>query len=100
MFLTVEKEVRLAHALHPDRPLYVVQADLRDFYPSLSHDLVLEVLKWLGVTERWLSFFRKFLAVRARRGKDVRQVRRGLLLEHLLADVFADCVLFVLDLHV
>src|SRR5262249_11515741 len=49
LLLTVEREVRFARALHPDRPLYVSQADLRDFYPSLSHELILEVLARLGV---------------------------------------------------
>src|SRR4051795_7081325 len=40
--------------------LYVVEIDLRDFYSSLSHELILEVLRRLGVPERWCAFFGKF----------------------------------------
>jgi hypothetical protein len=100
LFLGVEREVRFARALNPDRPLFVVQADLRDYYPSLSHELVLEVLRHLGVPPRWLAFFGKFLAPRVRYRGQARQVRRGLPLDHALADLFAECVLWLLDLHV
>jgi hypothetical protein len=99
LLLTVEKEIRFAQAAYPDRPLYVVQADLRDYYPSLSHELILEVLRQLGVPQRWLSFFSKFLEPRVRYRGQTREIRRGLPLDHLLADLFGECVLWVLDLH-
>jgi hypothetical protein len=99
LLLALEREIRLARALHPDQPLYVVQADLRDFYPSLSHDLILEVLRQLGVPERWRSFFGKFLTPRVRYRGQTRPIRHGLPLDHVLTDLFGECVLWVLDLH-
>ena len=54
----------------------------------------------MGVPERWLAFFGKFLKPRARYRGRTGPPRRGLLLEHALADVFAECVLWLLDLHV
>ncbi len=100
LLLTVEKEIRFAQAAYPDRPLFVAQADLRDYYPSLSHELILEVLRRLGVPERWRSFFGKFLRLRVRYRGETRPLRHGLPLDHALTDLFGDCVLWVLDLHV
>jgi hypothetical protein len=100
LLLTVEQEIRFARAAYPDRPLYVVQADLREYYPSLSHELILEVLRQLGVPERWRSFFGKFLRPRVRYRGEARQLHHGLPLEHALIDLFAECVLWVLDLSV
>jgi hypothetical protein len=100
LIITVEREVRFARAACPDRPLYVVQADLRDYYPSLSHELVLEVLRQLGVPERWRSFFHKFFTPQVHYRGQARPLRRGLALEHTLTTLFAECVLWVLDLHV
>jgi hypothetical protein len=100
MLDAVEREIRFARAATPERPLFVVQFDLRDFYPSLSHELILRVLERLGVPDNWRAFFRRFLEAPMRWRGETRMPRRGLVLEHLLADVFADCVLFVLDLHV
>jgi hypothetical protein len=99
LLLTLEREIRFARAAYPDRPLFVVQADLRDYYPSLGHELILEVLGRLGVPERWCSFFGKFLRPRVRYRGEVRPLRHGLPLDHALADLFAECVLWVLDLH-
>ncbi len=99
MLQTIETELRFASVFTRDRPLYVLQTDLRDFYPSLSHGLILDVLGRLGVSERWRQFFGKFLSARVRYRGQTRSVSRGLILEHLLADVLAECVLVVLDLH-
>jgi hypothetical protein len=100
LLLTVEREIRFARAAYPDKPLYIVQADLRDYYPSLSHELILQVLQRLGVTERWRLFFGKFLRPRVRYRGEERQLRHGLPLEHALVDLFAECVLWLLDLRV
>jgi hypothetical protein len=97
---TVEAESRLAAALDAEQPLFVVQADLVDFYPSVGHELLLLVLEHLGVPQRWLNFFGKFLSARVRSEDGPRRLRRGLPLEHLLADVLTECLLFVLDLRV
>jgi hypothetical protein len=100
LLAAVETELRFAPAAFPDRTLYVVHADLRDYYPSLSHELILACLEGLGVPGRWRAFFRKFLQARVRYRGEIRTIRRGMVLEHVLADVFGDVVLFLLDLHV
>jgi hypothetical protein len=100
LLLLVNAEVRLARAASPDQPFHVVQTDLRDYYLRIPHAVVLFLAEQLGFPERWLAFFRKFLAVPVRWRGQVRVVRRGLLLDHVLSDVFADYLLLLMDAHV
>ncbi len=59
----VDAEIKLARAAFPDRPLYLVKLDLRDYYPSIPHDLVLTILRTLGVCQPELDLVAKFLAM-------------------------------------
>src|SRR5262249_29451991 len=74
LFQAVERDIRFARAAWPGRPLFVVQTDLREFYPSLAHNLVREVMGQLGVPARWLDFFDKFLKPRVRYRGEVRSI--------------------------
>jgi hypothetical protein len=100
LLLTVNAEIRLRRAANSDHPLYVVQTDLRDFYLRIPHEAVLFIVERLGFPPRWLQFFKKFLAVPIRHRGAKYTVRRGLMLDHILSDVFAEFLLFLLDLHV
>jgi hypothetical protein len=96
----VNAEIRLARAEKPDAPLYVVQADLRDYYLRVPHEVALCLLEGLGFPRRWRAFFRKFLAVPGRHAGALRTVRRGLMLDHVISDVLAEYLLLLMDLHV
>ena len=67
--MLVHAEVQLARAAYPDRPLYVVKVDLRDFYPSIPHDVVLSILRRLGLPEAHLAVFARYLAPPLRCGR-------------------------------
>ncbi len=54
-------EIALRNAAFPKRPLYVAKLDVKDFAPSLSHNLLLMILARLGLPERDLAFFRRYL---------------------------------------
>jgi hypothetical protein len=43
--MLINAEIQLGRAAFPERPLYVLKVDLKDFYPSLSHDLLLTILR-------------------------------------------------------
>ncbi|KAF2279623.1 uncharacterized protein EI97DRAFT_430655 [Westerdykella ornata] len=83
----------------------VLQSDFRWFGPSLSHDAIFAVLKFLGVPDKWLRFFKKFLEpslVFSHDGADAEgRVRKcGVPMSHVLADALSEALLFCLDFAV
>ncbi|KAI4186143.1 MAG: hypothetical protein LQ348_004272 [Seirophora lacunosa] len=83
----------------------VLQSDFRWFGPSLSHTTIFTVLEYLGVKERWLKFFRKFLETPLRSVQDgpdapTNTRRCGIPVDHALSDAFGESVLFCLDFAV
>ncbi|KAL8687844.1 MAG: hypothetical protein Q9218_006098 [Villophora microphyllina] len=83
----------------------ILQSDFRWFGPSLPHSSIYTVLEFLGVRNRWLRFFRKFLEAPLKFVQDgpeaPTQVRRcGIPIEHALSDFLGEAVLFVLDFAV
>ncbi|RGP73863.1 hypothetical protein FSPOR_1557 [Fusarium sporotrichioides] len=75
-----------------------------DWNPRLPHDTVLAILKYLGVSDTWLSFFRKFLEAPLKfvdeDDSTARKRRRGTPASHVLSDVFGETTLFCLDFSV
>lgn len=101
----VNAEIKLARAAFPDRPLYLVKLDLRDYYPSIPHDLLLTILGTLGVCQAELDLVAKFLAMplaattdgsgpTAGRGDtgEARSVTRGVPMGYRLSALLAELV--------
>ncbi|KAF2130307.1 hypothetical protein P153DRAFT_215494 [Dothidotthia symphoricarpi CBS 119687] len=83
----------------------VWQSDFKWFGPSLPHDTIFAVLKFFGVPEKWLRFFKTFLqapVVFAQDGPGAQiHVRNcGIPMSHLLSDALGEAVLFCLDFAV
>ena len=98
-------EVLLARHLHPDRTHSVIRSDFRWFGPSLSHITIFEVIKFFGVDDFWLEFFRKFLQNPLRFAQDspngqVQTRVRGVPMSHPLSDTLSEAVMFVMDFAV
>ncbi len=96
----INAEINLARAAFPDRPAYVVKVDFKDFYASLRHDLLLDVLARFGVSEPQLDFFRRFLRIPLQQVEDTGQlatVQRGVPNQRRLSDFLAELVLGLLD---
>ncbi|KAJ5135464.1 uncharacterized protein N7515_004742 [Penicillium bovifimosum] len=79
-----------------------IQSDFEWFGPSMPHATLLTVMKFFGVSELWLNFFRTFLEAPlkfAHHGPDASvQVRkRGIPMSHTLGDCLGECVLFCMD---
>ena len=100
LLTTVMAEIRFQRTLTPDRPLHVVQADLRDFYLRIPHPVLLALAERLGFPPAWQEFLRKYLQVPLRFRGERRVVRRGVVLGHLFGAVLADWLLLLLDLAV
>jgi hypothetical protein len=80
------------------------RAQYESLYPSLPHSTILAVLSFLGVSEKWLSFFEKFLAAPLKfmdePDAEPRTRRRGTPGSHVLSELFGETTLFCLDLMI
>lgn len=80
----------------------VIRSDFKWFGPSLPHGTLLAVLKFFGVPQDWLEFFKKFLECPLKFVQDGPQAeaktrKRGIPISHSLSDVFGEVILFCMD---
>ncbi|PSN73291.1 hypothetical protein BS50DRAFT_514487 [Corynespora cassiicola Philippines] len=72
--------------------------------PLLSHDTILTVLGFFGVSSKWANFFKSFLKAPLKFLDDInaapRARQRGTPGSHSLSDMFGEVVLFCLDVAV
>ncbi|KAF2651391.1 hypothetical protein K491DRAFT_696516 [Lophiostoma macrostomum CBS 122681] len=82
----------------------VVQSDLQWYATGLPHSTLFAVLRFWGVSEDWISFFRKFaeapLRLNPTPGEDVRIRKRGIPITDAFEKLFGECVLFSMDVAV
>jgi hypothetical protein len=100
-------ELRVRQTL--DGEAAIVQSDFRWFGTSLSHTTITSVLRFVGVPEHWVAFFKKFLEAPLNMSPvsdgisisgQVRIRRRGVPIAHALEKFFGELVLFFMDLAV
>ncbi|KAJ5161633.1 hypothetical protein N7492_007025 [Penicillium capsulatum] len=82
-----------------------VRSDFEWFGPSLPHPTILTILRYFGVPEMWLDFFRVFLEAPMKFVQDgpnatARVRKRGIPMSHTLSDCFGESVLFIMDFSV
>ncbi|CAM6113699.1 unnamed protein product [Calypogeia fissa] len=83
----------------------VIRSDFKWFGPSLAHSTVFTVLRFFGVSEHWISFFKRALEAPMQfvnDGKDapVQIRKRGTPISGPLSDALGESVLFCLDFEV
>lgn len=76
--------------------VYVLQADLQDFFLTLPHEIVLALLQKTGVTDPWLSFFEKYLKLPFQYQGEACPTRQGVSLSYTLSSVLTDLLLLPL----
>ncbi|HEY8503053.1 MAG TPA: reverse transcriptase domain-containing protein [Gemmataceae bacterium] len=98
--MLVNAEVRLARAAFPDRPLFVVKTDLRDYYASIPHDVLLTALTRMGVGDPERDLVARLLAVTVR-GDDGRpaKLRRGVPMGLSLSGTLAELLMRLAEEH-
>src|SRR5947209_376633 len=96
-------EILLNTRLHGE--LTCFRSEFDSWNPSLPHSTIYSILAFLGVSEKWLSFFRKFLEAPLKfisDGDDAqpRIRKRGVPGSHTLSDVLGEVILFCMDFSV
>ncbi|EWC47701.1 hypothetical protein DRE_02901 [Drechslerella stenobrocha 248] len=91
-----------SEAVSPGETFTVAQADAFRFAQSQSHEIILALMEFIGVTNHWLQFFRTFLRLPARfePGGEVRESKRGVPISHPLGLVFGELQLFFMEFAV
>lgn len=92
-------EMRLWRAAFPDKPLYVLKVDLKDFYPSVSHQVLQTALRQAHVPEEDRSLIERILSVPIRLDGETVVSARGLPNDRPLSHALGELLLCRLDQH-
>lgn len=100
-------EVLLHQSLHGE--VAVVQSDLQWYATGLSHSTIFAIMRFIGMSEDWIGFFKKFLEAplnmspasgdSTSSGKP-RIRKRGVPMAHAPEKLIGELVLFIMDLAV
>lgn len=99
----ISTELFIQKQLHGECTYF--QTDFKWFGPSIPHDTLWAVLRFLHFPEKWLRFFERFLEpdiVFADYSSDTkgRKRVRGVPMSHALSTTFGEILLFILDFAV
>jgi hypothetical protein len=98
----IATNVIINRALHGS--VAVVQSDLQWYASGLPHSTLFAVLRFWGITEEWITFFKKFAEAPLRMdptpGKDVRTRKRGIPITDAFEKLFGESVLWCMDVAV
>ena len=86
-------ELLIHRALHGE--VAVVQSDIQWFYTSLSHSTIFTVLRYLGMPEPWIVFFKTYLEtplkmIHEGQESEVRSRKRGVPIAHAISNFMAE----------
>lgn len=51
------------HKNNPEEQLFITQIDIKDYFTSLSSEVLVEMLEMIGIKGLWLDFFRKYFSL-------------------------------------
>ena len=95
-------DILISSRVHGELTIFRSQFD--DLYPSLPHATIEQVLSFFGVSQKWLSFFTKFLQAPLQfmdeKSAEPRKRMSGIPGSHVLSEVFSEVVLFCLDFQI
>jgi hypothetical protein len=98
--ILIHAEIELARTAPSFTPLHVLKLDVKDFYPSLSHQVLLDILEHYGLSASQRAFFQAFLRVPIQQNGQVVTSERGVPNYHRLSDLLAELVLGLFEQYV
>jgi hypothetical protein len=100
MISLVHAEVRTLRAAFPERPLFLARLDIRDYFASLPHDVLLAMLRGLGLTAHGLDAVGRFLAIPYRVDGRIVTAQRGVPMDQHLSHWLAEWLLRLMERYV
>ncbi|HUE74248.1 MAG TPA: reverse transcriptase domain-containing protein [Pirellulaceae bacterium] len=93
----VHAEVQTLRAAFPDRPFFIANLDIRDYFASIPHHVLLRMLQELGMPEVGVAAVRRFLEVPYLVGGQVTRARRGVPMGQSLSHWLAEWLLRLME---
>ena len=97
LLILVGAELDLMRSSSPGGVVVVGRTDIKDFFPSISHELVLFLVRRLGVSAAWTRFVGRWLEVVVSVEGEVREVTRGVPLDHTLSVLVGELVMRLME---
>jgi hypothetical protein len=97
MVRLVHAEVRTLRAAFPERSLFVARLDVRDYFADLSHEVLLGMLRGLGLPDGGVDAVGRFLAVPYLVDGRVVPARRGVPMDQDLSHWLAEWLLRLME---
>ncbi|TAE74689.1 MAG: hypothetical protein EAZ85_04115 [Bacteroidetes bacterium] len=76
-----------------EEQLFITHIDIQDYFLTLSPEVLLEMLEWLGVKNEWLEFFRTYFEINYTINNQKIKPKRGIFLSSTISHVLADVLL-------
>ena len=91
--MLINAEIELARTAPSPTPLHVLKLNFRDFYPGLSHQVLLDILEQYGLSPSQRAFFHAFLRVPLQQNGQAVMSKHGVPNYHHLSDLLGELVL-------
>jgi hypothetical protein len=98
VFRHMRADIAVSRELQQELDVAVFHGDLANFGPSVPHDVTIETLRYFGMPEQWLEWFRKYLKLPYRgAGGTITVAERGTPFGMTLSTVVNELLLVILD---
>jgi hypothetical protein len=96
----VHAEVQTLRAAFPDKPLFIAKLDLRDYFATIPHDVLLTMVRGLGLGDKEAEAIRRFLEVPYLIDDKVTRAQRGVPMQQRLSHWLAEWLLRLMERYV
>jgi len=96
----VNAEMRTLRAAYPDRPLFIVKLDIRDYFASIPHRVLIRMLQGLGLPAAGIEAIERYLAVPFVIDGSGARAERGVPMDQYLSHWLAEWLLRLMERHV
>jgi hypothetical protein len=96
----VHAEVQTLRAAFPDKPLFIAKLDLRDYFASIPHDVLLTMVRAFGLGDREAEAIQRFLEVPYLIDDKVTKARCGVPMAQELSHWLAEWLLRLMERYV